>query len=62
MEVMPFEGDAIKLGSLQTEVGGATRAMSGMGEAVCGMFEYGRGSRGKDFWCPVGSRMLTGFF
>jgi len=62
MEVMPLEGEAIRLGSLQTEVGGATKAMSGMGEAVFGMLEYGRGRRGKDFCCPVGSRMLKNFF
>jgi len=59
MEVIPLEGEAIRLGSLQTEVGGATNAMSGMGEVVFGMLEYGgRGRRGKDFCCPVGSRML----
>jgi hypothetical protein len=39
MEVMPLEGEAIKFGSLQTEVGGATKAMSGMWEVVCGMLE-----------------------
>lgn len=39
MEVMPLEGEAIRLGSLQTEVGGATKAMSGMWEAVSGMLE-----------------------
>jgi len=62
MDVMPLEGEAIRLGSLQTEVGGATSAMSGMGEVVFGMLEYGgRGRRGKDFCCPVGSRMLKNF-
>lgn len=62
MEVMPLEGEAIRLGSLHTEVGGATNAMSGMWEAVWGMLEYGMGRRGKDFCCPVGSRMLESFF
>ena len=30
MELIPELGEAIRLGSLQTEVGGATRAMSGI--------------------------------
>ena len=32
MELIPELGEASRLGSLQTEVGGATRAMSGIGE------------------------------
>ena len=32
MELIPELGEAIRLGSLHTEVGGATRAMSGIGE------------------------------
>ena len=31
MELIPELGEAMRLGSLQTEVGGATRAMSGIG-------------------------------
>ena len=31
MELMPELGEAIRFGSLHTEVGGATRAMSGIG-------------------------------
>ena len=30
MEVIPEAGEAIRLGSLQTEVGGATKAISGI--------------------------------
>ena len=56
MEVIPEAGDAIRLGSLQTEVGGATRAMSGI---WCDRLEN-RGSRGgKDLTLgPCGSRMV----
>lgn len=39
MELIPLEGEAIRLGSLHTEVGGATKAISGIGEAVGGMME-----------------------
>lgn len=39
MEVIPLEGEAMRLGSLHTEVGGATKAISGIGEAVGGMME-----------------------
>ena len=42
MELIPELGLASRLGSLHTEVGGATRAMSGIGEK--------KGRRGGDSW------------
>lgn len=55
MLVMPGEGEAIRLGSRQTEVGGATSAMSGMGAE-----KGSKGWRGKGFAWP-GSRIVGRF-
>lgn len=58
IEEMEGEAEARRLGSLHTEVGGATRAMSGIRETGAGGSRRGRGPRVRTEE-TAGSRMLV---